>query len=661
MDLDIRRTVMALSTAAFAFALPPVVTAAPPAPRVWPAVTADVWSQPARPDSGGRDAIILFEQGTAQDKGSSFRFNLVRRVRIFTEDGRDAGKLEVDYLRGRSKLLEVRGRSVRQDGTSTELAPDQIITTTILKSGGLEYNRATMIVPGIEPGCLVEYEYTLEGKYGDFWAMPWSFQNEYYTLESSFHWKPAENLRPYARWAMRNFPESWVERTCTPTCTEAKEISFVVRGTPGTREEQWTPPLGDRGAGLVTFYMSPAMDTIRFWSLWKTFLDEVADLFAKDARGLDAVLAEAKASDPDPERQVEAVSRWLRANVRSTAEPSWQELQMKRKEGSFWGSHRSIRDLLRKAEGSPYEINLVLATAAEQLGFEARVCLLRDRREGVFDTDVVGQLPTEAVTAIRKKLGAWRFYEPASRFAIPGSVPWYLRGGAGLVAGSGSELTLTIPPDDGAPGEAAWHLDLTLDAQGGLAGPLAGALRGEQARWYRSWLWPLDPARRPELLGEDLSSRSVPKLTLEAPDLAAPADSAFVVAGQASYPNIAVAVGAATTLPIVDLAPWRLHGEFTGERRSKPIYFRYPRREVVTVDLHLASRGKVEELPAPRTFENEIGAWSTTWTRIPDGVRLERAVDLRHAELTARRYPLVRTFFAGLAEADRELLLIQGP
>ena len=41
--------------------------------------------------------------------------------------------------------------------------------------------------------------------------------------------------------------------------------------------------------------------------------------------------------------------------------------------------------------------------------------------------------------------------------------------------------------------------------------------------------------------------------------------------------------------------------------------------------------------------------------------RLERTVDVRYGELPARRYPLVRTFFAGLAEADRELLLIQGP
>jgi hypothetical protein len=662
MDLAFRRSTATafLATTTLALGLSSIARPAPPAPAPWPALPADAWTVAARPDSGGGDAIILLEEGFAEDKGTSYRYGLTRRVRIFTEEGRDAGKLEVDYLKGESRLVSVRGRSVRQDGTTTELSPDQVITTTVLKSGGLEYNRATVIVPGIEPGCVVEYEYALEGKYGGFWAMPWSFQNEYYTLESRFRWKPAGYLRARPRWTMRHIPESYVQRTCTPGCDEAKEITFVLRGTPGVREEDWTPPLRDSGARLFTYYMAPAMDPIGFWSTWKLVLDQVADLFAKDARGLDPVLAEAKASDPDPQKQLEFVCRWLRAHVRSTAEPSWQELQARRKEGSFWGSHRSIRDLRRRGEGSPYEINLALVTAAKELGFEARVCLLRDRREGVFDYDVVGFLPTEAVTAIRKKLGPWSFYQPASRFSIPGNVPWYLRGGPGLVAGPGAELTLTVDPEDGVPGEAAWHLDLTLDAEGGLAGPLAGSLRGEQARSYRSWLWPEDPARRAEMLGEDLSAKATPKLTLEAPDLAAPADSAFRIAGALSYPKLAVAAGTATTLPIENLAPWRLHGDFNGERRSEPIFFRYPRRETVTVDLHLGSRGRIEELPAPRTFENEIGAWSTTWTRLDDGVRLERTVDLRHGELPARRYPLVRSFFAGLAEADRELLLIQG-
>jgi hypothetical protein len=660
LPLRRRHAVAPLAIAALALALPALASAAAPAPAPWPPLPEDAWNQAARPDSGGRDAIILYEEGVAQDKGSSYRYSIVRRIRIFTEEGREAGKLEVDYLKGEQKLIQVRGRSVRKDGTATELSPDQVITTTVLKSGGTEFNRATMIVPGIEPGCIVEYEYTIEGRYGGFWALPWKFQNEYYTVESRFRWKPASLLRARPRWTMHRVPESYVERTCTPDCDQAKEIVFALRGIPGAREEDWTPPLRDSGAGLVTYYMSPSMDTIQFWSLWKGVLDQIAELFAKDARGLDAVLAEARASDPEPEQQLAFVCRWLRSNLRSTAEPSWQELQARRKEPSFWGDHRSIRDLLRKGEGSPYEINLVLATAATELGFEARVCLLRDRREGVFDSDVIGQLPTEAVTAIRKKNGRWKYYEPASRFSIPGSVPWYLRGGPGLVAGPGESLTMSIQPDEGAAGEAAWHLDLTLDAEGGLAGPVAGSLRGEQARSYRSWLWPADPARRSELLGEDLSSKALPKLKLEAPDLETPADSALRVAGTLSYPKLAVAAGPATTLPIENLAPWRLHAAFDDERRSEPIFFRYPRRETVIVDLHLGSRGKVEELPAPRTFENEIGTWSTKWTRLDDGVRLERTVDVRHAELPARRYPLVKDFFAGLAEADRELLLIQG-
>jgi hypothetical protein len=271
---------------------------------------------------------------------------------------------------------------------------------------------------------------------------------------------------------------------------------------------------------------------------------------------------------------------------------------------------------------------------------------------------VIGGFPTESITAIRAKGSSrWRFYQPASRFAIPANVPWYLRGGSGLVAGPGENLTLTVRPEDGGPAEARWELDLTLDATGGLSGHVTGAIRGERARAYREWLWTEDPARRSELLKDDLSPKGMPDLELAAVSLGGSPDSAFVITGMARYPLVAAIAGAVTTLPVEKLAPWRFEGEFANAQRSQPIFFRYPRHEVLTVNLHLPEKATVE-LPRPGAFENELGSWQTRWSRIADGVRLERTVDIVYGEVPARHYSIVRSFFRGLAEADRELLLV---
>ena len=640
------------------FALCPV----PALAAVWPPLPSDTWTQQARPDSGGRDAIILSEEGIAQDRASSYRFTMSRRLRIFTEEGRDAGKVEIDYLKGTSRLVEIAARSIRQDGTATELSPDQVLTTTILKSGGTEYSRATVIVPGIEPGCVVEYHYTLEGKSGGFWVWPWSFQNEYYTLISHYRWQTSDEGFGRPRWSYHKIAESMVERACTPDCDHVKEVGFVAHAIPGARNEAWAPPLRDAGAGVVTFYGAMSNSSIDFWSRWKRALDEIATDFGKDMGGFEKVVDQAHAQYPDSVAALAEVCRWLRSNVHSTAELSWEDLQANRKERSFWGREATLAGLIKRGEGSPYELNLALATAAQRLGFDSCVSLLRDRREGVFDYEVIGALPTEPITAVKAKGSShWSFYQAASRFAIPANVPWYLRGGPGLVAGPGEYLTVTPRPEDGAPADARWALDLTLDASGGLSGRLTGALRGEQARQYRSWLWTENPALRAGLLKDELSPKGMPDLEIAAVDLGGSPDSAFAIGGMVRYPLIAAAAGAVATLPIEKLAPWRFMGDFDSERRTQPIFFRYPRREVVTVDLHLPPKATVEELPRPGEFENEVGSWQTRWSRIENGIRYERTVEVAFGEVPARRYAAVRALFRGLAEADRELLLVNTP
>jgi hypothetical protein len=629
---------------------------------VWPPLPADTWTQQARPDSGGRDAIILSEEGTAQDRGSNYRFTRSLRLRIFTEEGRDAGKVEIDYLKGTSRLVDIAARSIREDGTATELSPDQVLTTTILKSGGTEYSRATAIVPGIEPGCVVEYHYTLEGKSGGFWVWPWSFQNDYYTVASLYRWQTSSQGFGRPRWSYHKIAESMVERACTPDCDHVKEVVFVAHDIPGARNEAWAPPLRDAGAGVVTFYGGMSNSSIDFWSLWKRALDQIATDFGKDIGGLAKVVDQADAQSPDSVAALAEVCRWIRTNLHSTAELSWEDLQANQKERSFWGREATLAGLIKRGEGSPYELNLALATAAQRLGFDSCVCLLRDRREGVFDYDVIGALPTEPITAVKAKGSShWSFYQAASRFAIPANVPWYLRGGPGLVAGPGEYLTVTLHPEDGALADARWALDLTLDGSGGLSGRFTGAIRGEQAREYRSWLWTENPALRAGLLKDDLSPKGMPDLELAAVDLGGSPDSAFAIGGTARYPLIAAGAGAVATLPVEKLAPWRFQGDFDSERRTQPIFFRYPRHEVVTVDLHLPPKATVEELPRPGEFENEVGAWRTSWSRIEGGIRYERSVEVDFGEMPARRYAAVRAFFRGLAEADRELLLVNTP
>jgi hypothetical protein len=160
------------------------------------------------------------------------------------------------------------------------------------------------------------------------------------------------------------------------------------------------------------------------------------------------------------------------------------------------------------------------------------------------------------------------------------------------------------------------------------------------------------------VIADELSPADAPDLKLARVDLNGSPDSALVITGTARYPLAAVAAGEVSTLPVDKLAPWRFEGKFDSPKRTQPIFFRYPRREVLTVDLHLPTNSKVDELPAPGSFECALGSWETHWSRIADGVRYERLVDIRYGERSPRNFSEVQAFFKGLAETDHDLLLI---
>jgi Domain of Unknown Function with PDB structure (DUF3857) len=640
-----------------------VALAAPSrAAHAWSPLPGDVWQQQARPDSGGRDAIVVLEEGDVEDRDDTYEYHLFRRIRIFTEHGRDAGTVDIDYLKGYAKLSDVRARSIRPDGATTELAEDQILNSTIFKAGNLEFNRATFIVPGIEPGCVIEYGYTLKGKYESIWNWPWYFQNLYYTRESRFRWRPSKNtainhLKPL--WILKKIPDPFVARSCDPDCDDPNDIVFTVCSLPGWQAEEWAPPLQDAGPRVITSYVPVQMSVLDFWSLWKRHLDDIASGFSRKMGAFEKVVDAAKARHSEPDDALADVYHWLQGHVRSTSERGWRERQTGTS-GGFWGREVSVADLVRRGQGSPYEINLAFSAAAIRLGLESCVVLVRDRREGGFDHEVVGFIPTESLTAVRHPgERRWTFYDPASRFELFGNVPWYLRGGSGLVAGPGRELIVWVPPEAGAGGDALWTLDLTLADDGTLEGHVGAALRGEQGRAARGWLWNEDPERWVELVNDWLSADKKPELAMNAPDVNGAPDSAFILTGAAKYPLITSMAGAMTTLPIEHVAPWRFTGAFRQASRTQPIQFRFARNETLVVDLHLPESESLEALPHDRKFENEVGSWSTSWSLIPGGVRLRRTVAVPEAEIPPRYYAPVRDFFAGLDEADHEVLLIK--
>jgi hypothetical protein len=659
----------------------------------WPEITPEQWQEKPRPDSGGAHAIVLEEIAEVrQSRNLDLRYSHFIRTKIFTSAGHEAAKFERSFYRDRYEIEAVRARSVRQDGTVTELESDQIMETTIIKVRGLERQEVSFLVPGVEPGSIVDIAYELSGKSGGWTEY---FENPIYTLKRTLRWFPSkfvikDGLRP--TWFSYGPRVSRIQVQCEPSCGEPEEVVFSGCCIPAFEEEEYAPPWIMSHTRYLIGYRYQSETSRDHWTWVKKLVIEGCEEYEKRKGPLDDLAMEIGKRYDDPNRALAAAYRWFQARIRCIDDLSWEQEQefgpeltantygevvslgqlmgWKKFLSVFFGGAKifrvrgespSVEGLFDRGWGTEFEINLAFALLARELGFESYIAFVQDRRFYSFEPQLMGLPPSDCLTAIRRSGNTWTFYQPASRFAPTGSVPWRYRGEMTFLVGTGRQLLTRIGPNQGWGGVSKWSLQVQLDDVGSLTGEVTGRLGGEIGREYKDWLWGKEPSTWTDELQDRIVQADVPELKLEQPEIPKRADSLLVLSGQVTYPTTAVIAGKAMTVPMKDLIPWRYSIDFEPETRVYPVLLKYPRDETINVDLMLPENMVVPYLPPPKKFSNPLGSWSITWSEIPGGVRYERVVQTDEAHIASRYYPLVRQFFHKLTAADQQNLSVELP
>src|SRR6185295_5354505 len=85
------------------------------------------------------------------------------RVKVFTDRGRES-QSKIDLLYGKLygseiKISDIAARTIKTDGTIIELKKEDIFDRTVVKTSGLKYKAKSFAMPGVEPGCIIEYRW----------------------------------------------------------------------------------------------------------------------------------------------------------------------------------------------------------------------------------------------------------------------------------------------------------------------------------------------------------------------------------------------------------------------------------------------------------------------------------------------------------------------
>ena len=108
------------------------------------------------PLNPGAHAMILYRENSIDAKESS----VVEygRIKIFTEEGKKWGDVNIEFNKNRVDIKDVRARTIRPDGSIVNFQGN-VYEKEIVKAGGIKYLAKTFSLPEVQPGCIVEYKY----------------------------------------------------------------------------------------------------------------------------------------------------------------------------------------------------------------------------------------------------------------------------------------------------------------------------------------------------------------------------------------------------------------------------------------------------------------------------------------------------------------------
>ncbi len=218
------------------------------------------------PKAPGAAAIILYREVDRYDGGRSMvvRESSYYRMKILTEEGRKYGNIEIPFLKGGDlpDPKDIQARTIKPDGSIVQF-DGKVFEQSLLKTRGVKVLAKTFTLPALEPGCVIEYSYTV--------FMPRSYTSHWILSESLFTRQARFTLYPYGGNGLEpiTLHQSWhnLPAYSKPTTQPDGSILMEVSDVPAFQIEDFMPPPNELKARVDFIYEAGRIenDVDLFW------------------------------------------------------------------------------------------------------------------------------------------------------------------------------------------------------------------------------------------------------------------------------------------------------------------------------------------------------------------------------------------------------------
>ncbi len=509
------------------------------------------------------------------------------RVKIFTDRGKESqSKVDLPYV-GSNRIKDIAARVIKADGTSVELKKDDILERTIVKANGVKVKAKSFALPGVEPGCIVEYRWREVRPYRSADRLRLQFQRDIPSQTVTYF------LKPYA--GMRYMPFHIGETRFAKDKEGFSKISLA--NVPAFHEEPYMPPEDQVRSWVFLYYTDETkIDIEKYWNdTGKNYYESLKEFMKVNDEVKTAVVG-IVGEAATPEAKLQRIYDFCRIkikNVNDDANGMSDDEKKKLKE------NKSPADTLKRGMGSGTDIDMLFAALAKAAGFDARPALSGNRDDLFFNREFANTSFLASLFIAVKVGEQWQFFSPAEMYTSFGMLGWPEESQDTLITDPKQPAwvkTATSPPEKSLEKRTA---KLKLLEDGTLEGEARVEYSGHLGFDKKEYNDDDSPAQREETLRNIIRSRMS---TAEISDIrienVTDPVKPFVYSYRVRVPGYAQRTGKRIFLQPAFFE----HGVaplFPASERRHPVYFHYPWLEQDEVSIDLPAGYSLDNADAP--------------------------------------------------------------
>ena len=535
------------------------------------------------------DAEALFWEVRIDDSSSDdiSRKHYVR-VKIYTERGREKfSKFDIPFTKG-TKIKDLAARVIKADGSIVEIGKADIFEREIIKADGLKVKAKSFAIPNIEPGVIVEYRYKETTEDSGAVGMRLQFQRDIPVQNLAYYYKP---YKGEPRFQSYNFTDT--------KFVKDKDGYYLAQriNVPALKSEPRMPPedtvrpwmlltgtrigITNASAFSVTYTIKDPSSQALYWGGVSTEWAPITKLMTKPSDDVKKATAAVIAGAASPEEKLGKIYEFCQTQIANTTFDASITADQRAKLPAV----KSVNDVLKRKSSNAMFIDILFGAMAVAAGFESRVALIGDRSEMIFHPRMTNDAFIHP-GGIGVLVGnSWKVFNPGSRFAPYGMLPWYEEGTWAMLVGEKEYSWEETPFTNHMRSKRARTGKFNLLEDGTLEGDVVMEYTGQPALAYRLENFDEAPATRETDLKDEvtgqISTAEVSNISIENID---DGTKPLIFKYKVRVPNYAQKTGKRLFLQ-PGYFEYSKSAVFSGAGRKYDIVFSYPWSDDDNIDI----------------------------------------------------------------------------